>query len=65
MHMIASTRGQFMVCSSCMSYLKEEGLVDEKGRPVSDDVSSEFCPNCYDRNKVLIDDLEGRRYGHC
>ena len=42
-----------------MNYLKEAGLLNEKGRAISDDISSEFCPNCFDRNKVLIDDLAG------
>jgi hypothetical protein len=59
MHTIQSTRGPFVVCTACMAYLKEAGLVDRNGKPVSDDISAEFCPNCYDRNKVLIDDLSG------
>jgi hypothetical protein len=59
MHTIGSTRGHFIVCDTCIKILKQDGLVNEKGRAVADDISAEFCPNCYDRNKILIDDLEG------
>ena len=58
MNMIGSTRGHFMVCDLCVDYLKKEGFIDEKGR-AKDDISGEFCPDCIDRNKVLIDDLAG------
>jgi hypothetical protein len=59
MHTIQSTRGPFVVCDACFSVLKQERMVDERGRAIADDISGEFCPNCFDRNKVLIDDLAG------
>ena len=59
MHTVSSSRGHFLVCDACMTYLKQEGMVNERGRALTDDVSSEFCPDCFDRNKVLIDDLAG------
>jgi len=58
-HALMSTRGPFIVCDSCLALLKEENKIDERGRAVSDSVSDEFCVNCYDRNKILIDDLAG------
>lgn len=54
-----SSRGPFIVCDGCFSELKETAMVDERGRASSDAVSEQFCANCYDRNKVLIDDLAG------
>ena len=59
MHTIGSTRGQFIVCDTCIKILKQEGLVDQRDRAMSDDISAEFCPNCFDHNRVLIDDLAG------
>jgi len=59
MHAVMSTRGPFMVCDACFAMLKDEAKVDERGRAVSDSVADEFCINCYDRNKILIDDLTG------
>lgn len=59
MHSVMSTRGPFMVCSACYVSLKERVMIDASGRAVSDSISDEFCMNCFDRNKVLIDDLAG------
>lgn len=59
MHSVMSTRGPFTLCDACYTTLREGKLVDEYGRTVSDSVSEEFCMNCYDRNKILIDDLAG------
>ena len=59
MHQIMSTRGPFMVCDACLSILKDSNLVDKRGRAASDDVSGEFCMNCFDRDRILIDDLAG------
>jgi len=59
MHTVLSSRGHFVVCDTCFAVLKQERLVDEKGKAATDDISVEFCPNCFDRNKVLIDDLAG------
>jgi hypothetical protein len=39
--------------------LQAESKVDARGRAASDAISDEFCINCYDRNKILIDDLAG------
>ena len=59
MHAVMSTRGPFIICSACYSMLQDEAKVDARGRALSDSVSDEFCVNCYDRNKILIDDLAG------
>ncbi|MBI3810663.1 MAG: hypothetical protein HY283_00425 [Nitrospirae bacterium] len=59
MHAVMSTRGPFIVCHFCYSQLKDEAKLDPRDRAVSDTVSDEFCVNCYDRNKILIDDLAG------
>ncbi len=48
-----------MVCEACYTMLRDGRLVDDHGRAVSDAVCEDFCMNCYDRNKVLIDDLAG------
>ena len=56
---IMSTRGPFMVCDVCYAHLKEGKMIDDNGRAVVDTVSEEFCLNCFDRNKILIDDLAG------
>ena len=56
---VMSTRGPFMVCDACYSILKEYNILDGKDRTIPDAVSDEFCMNCYDLNKVLIDDLAG------
>jgi len=58
-HAVMSTRGPFIVCNSCYTTLKDEAKLDPRDRAVSDSVSDEFCVNCYDRNKILIDDLAG------
>ena len=58
-HAVMSTRGPFIVCHSCYVTLKDEAKLDPRDRAVSDSVSDEFCVNCYDRNKILIDDLAG------
>jgi len=58
-HAVMSTRGPFMVCDACFSMLRAEGKLDRNGRAVSDAISDDFCVNCYDRNKILIDDLAG------
>ncbi|HET6465393.1 MAG TPA: hypothetical protein VFH55_07275 [Nitrospiria bacterium] len=59
MHAVMSTRGPFMICDACFSLLRDEKKVDPNGRAVSDSISEEFCLNCFDRNKILIDDLAG------
>ena len=59
MHAVMSTRGPFIVCHACYTALKDEAKLDPRDRAVSDSVSDEFCVNCYDRNKILIDDLAG------
>lgn len=59
LHAVMSTRGPFIVCNACYSTLKDEAKLDPRDRAVSDSVSDEFCVNCYDRNKILIDDLAG------
>jgi hypothetical protein len=56
---IISTRGQFVICESCYAHLKESDLVDHRGWSKADTVFDEFCMNCYDVNKILIDDLLG------
>jgi len=48
-----------MICDACFSLLRDEAKVDQNGRAVSDSISEEFCLNCFDRNKILIDDLAG------
>jgi len=58
-HAVMSTRGPFIVCNACYMQLKEEAKLDPRDRAVSDSVSDDFCVNCYDRNKILIDDLAG------
>ena len=50
---------EFADFANVLSALKEEGKVDPRDRAVLDSVSDEFCVNCYDRNKILIDDLAG------
>jgi hypothetical protein len=59
MQNVQSSRGPFIVCETCYAILLQDRLVDDKGRALVDDISSEFCPNCFDRNKILIDDLAG------
>ncbi|MBI3595637.1 MAG: hypothetical protein HY203_00610 [Nitrospirae bacterium] len=59
MHAVMSTRGPFMICDACFSMLRDEAKVDQNGRAVSDSIAEDFCPNCFDRNKILIDDLAG------
>jgi len=48
-----------MICDACFSMLRAEEKVDQNGRAVLDSISEEFCLNCFDRNKILIDDLAG------
>lgn len=59
MYSIMSSRGPFIICSACYAFLKEENQIDDRNRAASDAVAEEFCMNCFDRNKVLIDDLAG------
>lgn len=48
-----------MICDACYTMLKAEAQVDQNDRAVSDSISEDFCLNCFDRNKILIDDLTG------
>ncbi len=59
MHAVMSSRGPFMVCDTCFGLLNESQLIDPRGRAVDDKISREFCPNCWDVNRPLIDDLDG------
>jgi hypothetical protein len=59
MHAVMSSRGPFMVCDGCYRTLLDDALVNARGWAVNDKISDEFCPNCYDVNRPLIDDLAG------
>ena len=59
MHAVMSTRGPFMVCDSCFKMLKDTSQLNPRGAAVNDQISEDFCPNCFDLNRPLIDDLAG------
>lgn len=63
MKSVGIARGMLMVCDPCYAHLQEERLIDGMGRiSVTDTAISTFdhlCPNCYDNNKPLIDDMIG------
>jgi hypothetical protein len=53
-------RGPFQVCDACYDIMQAEKLIDE--RNVAADHEAIFdhcCPNCFDRNRPLIDDMLG------
>jgi len=59
-HTISLMRGPFQLCDSCYDTVVSEQLVD--ARNVASDHDAVFdnvCPNCYDRNRPLIDDMLG------
>jgi len=60
MHTIRLMRGPFQLCDPCYHSIVAEQLVD--GQNVANDHDAVFahaCPNCYDRNRPLIDDMLG------
>ncbi len=60
MRTISLMRGPFQLCDSCYDTIVSENLVD--ARNVASDHDAVFdhvCPNCYDRNRPLIDDMLG------
>ena len=60
MHTISLMRGPFQLCDPCYEAILAEKLVD--ARNVASDHDAVFdhvCPNCYDRNRPLIDDMLG------
>ena len=60
MRTISLTRGPFQICEPCYESIVVEKLVD--ARNVASDHDAVFdhvCPNCYDRNRSLIDDMLG------
>ncbi|TSA01476.1 MAG: hypothetical protein D4R81_06175 [Nitrospiraceae bacterium] len=60
MHTISLMRGPFQLCNPCYDTIVSEQLVD--ARNVASDHDAVFdsvCPNCYDRNRPLIDDMLG------
>ena len=60
MHTISLMRGPFQLCDPCYETVVAEKLVD--ARNVASDHDAVFdnvCPNCYDRNRPLIDDMLG------
>lgn len=59
-HTISLMRGPFQLCDPCYDTIVSEHLVD--ARNVASDHDAVFdsvCPNCYDRNRPLIDDMLG------
>lgn len=59
MNQVMISRGFLVLCNSCLSHLREEQVVDSKGRAKSDEVIHDICANCHDYNKPLIDDILG------
>lgn len=60
MHTISLMRGPFQLCDACYESVLADKLVD--ARNVASDHGAVFdsvCPNCYDRNQPLIDDMLG------
>ncbi len=48
-----------MICEVCYQTMKQGGVVDQHDQAKDHEILSDLCPNCYDHNKVLIDDLLG------
>lgn len=60
MRTVSLMRGPFQVCDSCYDMLKSEHLVDERNVVADHEaLFDHICPNCYDRNRPLIDDMLG------
>jgi Zn finger protein HypA/HybF involved in hydrogenase expression len=53
------SRGLLMICETCYQAMKHDGVVDQHNQAVDHEILEHLCPNCYDHNKVLIDDLLG------
>jgi len=53
-------RGPFQLCDPCYDIIVTEKLVDDRNVAADHDaVFDHVCPNCYDRNRPLIDDMLG------
>jgi hypothetical protein len=60
MRTISLMRGPFQVCDPCFEAIVTEKLIDDRGVASDHDaVFDHVCPNCYDRNRPLIDDMLG------
>jgi hypothetical protein len=60
MRTISLMRGPFQVCDHCYDVIVSEKLVDARNVAADHDaVFEHVCPNCYDRNQPLIDDMLG------
>ena len=60
MHTISLMRGPFQLCDPCYETVVSEKLVDDRNFAADHDaLFDHVCPNCYDRNRPLIDDMLG------
>ncbi|HEV8242788.1 MAG TPA: hypothetical protein VGQ07_02240 [Nitrospirales bacterium] len=60
MRTISLMRGPFQLCDPCYEIVVAEKLVDDRNVASDHDaVFDHVCPNCYDRNRPLIDDMLG------
>ena len=60
MRTISLMRGPFQVCDACYEIVLSEKLVDDRNVAADHDAIFDYvCPNCYDRNRPLIDDMLG------
>lgn len=60
MKQIAIARGFLQLCDTCFEHLHHEGLVNTKDQAQQiDQVIEAICPNCFDVNRPLIDDMIG------
>jgi hypothetical protein len=58
MKMLKVSRGSLFICDICYQIIEDSGQI-EGDRASSDKVIDDMCPNCYDNNKPLLDDLLG------
>jgi hypothetical protein len=60
MRTISLMRGPFQVCDACYAMVLAEKLVDERNVAADHEaIFDHICPNCFDRNRPLIDDMLG------
>jgi len=60
MHTISLMRGPFQLCDPCYEAVVSEKLVDARNFAADHEaLFDHICPNCYDRNRPLIDDMLG------
>lgn len=60
MHVIRLMRGPFQLCDACYGAVLHDKLIDDQNCAADHEaLFDHICPNCYDRNRVLIDDMLG------